>query len=204
MDVVDPITVIEFGSVADFESNDMIGDLGQSQEIGANATIVTLTNNNVSRTGYLNDLQIYGRALYAYRSQILTAINQTGIDDGTGERKFSIRLDQITEVEKAQDYADFILGMVGIQRMGSTRVSVLANQSAALKAGLVAAEVSTLFTVVESVTGSNGDYYVNKIKYTQEGPALWVDLHVGPAARYNCFIWDRSHWDRESDARWAI
>jgi len=203
LDVVDPITVIEFGSKADFESNDMIDDLGQSQSIGANASIVTLTNNG-AKIGYLNDLQIYGRALYHYRTQILTAINSTSINAGTGEKRFSLKPDQITETEKAQAYAHYILGMVGTGRMRSVRIRVLANQTNALRVGLIAAEVSTLFSVAESVTGVDYDFYVNRIKYSQDSEALWVDLFAGSADRYNCFVWDRSHWDSDFDARWAI
>lgn len=184
IDLVDPIEVIEFGSVADYEKNDMITDLDWSQEIGANVTVVSMTNEHATNTGYLNDLQIYGRALISYGPMaVLEARDQTSIS-GVGEHRFLLKLDQVG-VNRAQAYVDHILSQVKDPHLRPVRIRVLANQSSELLAGLNTAEVSTRFTVAENVTGIDGDFFVNWLKYTQAGGQLWVDIIAGPSATYS-------------------
>ena len=36
----------------------------------------------------------------------------------------------------------------------------------------------------ETVTGISGDFFINNIKYVQDGQQLWVTIEAGPAARY--------------------
>lgn len=180
INVVDPIEVIEFGSVADFESNDMIGDLVQGQDIGANLTVVTLENTHVTDTGYLNDLQIYGRALYAYGSKTVEARNQASIDSGLGEKRFTLRLEHIVDEPAALVILNILLAQYKTQRLKLRGLKVLANQTAELRAGLIGAEVSTRFTLAESVTGIDRDLYINRLKYTQRGPNLWVEVDAAP------------------------
>lgn len=185
MNVVDPITAVEFGSVADYETNDMIGDLGITQVVGGNASEVTMENNHATDLGYLNDLQIYGRAILVYGSRTFEARNQVSIDSGTGERRFTLRLEHVNDDNAAQAYADHILSQVKDSHLSPIRVRVLANQDGLIMAGLIEAEVSSMFTLSENVSGIDAvDFYVNNIKYTQDGLQLWVELEAGPASRY--------------------
>jgi len=184
INVVNPITMVEFGSVADYVSNDMIGDLGITQVIGANATEVTMVNNHGANTGYLNDLQIYGRAILVYGSRTFEARDQTSIDNGTGERRFVLRLEHINDDNQAQAYADHVLSQVKDSHLSPIVLRVLANQDHYLMAGLIEAEVSSRFALSESVSGLDTDFFVNRIKYTQEALQLWVEIEAGPASRY--------------------
>ena len=126
IEIADP-PVYEFGSVQDFVSDDMHTDLGVSMEIGGNAVIVTLFNNHAWRTGYLNDLQIKGKGVYIYDAAILIAEDELSIDT-RGERKFPFRLDLLADPNKAQAYAEFILGKAGNPHIRAMNISFLANR----------------------------------------------------------------------------
>jgi hypothetical protein len=184
MNVVDPITHVEFGSVGDFETNDMIGDLDIDQVIGANMTEVTMENEHLTNTGYLNDLQIYGRGILVYGTTTLYARDTTSINSGVGERRFRLRLEHITDDARAQAYADHVLSQVKNARLAPIRVRVLANQDPLLLAELINAEVSQRFTLSESATGIDEDFFINNLKYIQDGQQLWVVIEAGPATRY--------------------
>ena len=180
INVVNPIEVIEFGSTADFESNNLIDYLDVTQVIGANKTIVSMTNTHGSTTGYLNDLQIYGRALYSYGSRTVESRDQTSIDSGIGERRFTLRLDEITDAIDALALATHVRKRYASSYARSRHIKFLANQSAGLLADAIAIEPSTRFTATETITGIDQDFYVNRVKYSIVGQQLWVDILADP------------------------
>lgn len=184
INVVDPIEVIEFGSVADFESNNLIDYLDITQVIGANKTIVSMTNTHGSTTGYLNDLQIYGRALYSYGSRTVESRDQASIDSGIGERRFTLRLDEITDAIDALALATHVHKRYADSHIRSKHIKFLANQSEALLADAIAIEPSTRFTATESVTGIDQDFFVNRVKYSIIGQQLWVEILADPVRSF--------------------
>ena len=202
IDVVNPITGFEFGSVGDYVSDNMHADLGQDNDAGGNSMIVRLTNNHPTKTGYLNDLSIYGRGIYVYDPLTLLDVDQASIDI-RGERRFVLRLEQIVDPRKAQDYASYLRGGYSNPHFRAGRIRFLANQTAALAAGALAMEPSTRFIAIESATGVSYSFYANRIKYTQDSQQLWVEVSAQPAGLHGTFIWDASHWDNVEDARWS-
>lgn len=201
VDVVNPITIIEFGSVPDYASNDLIAFLDQYNDPGGNAMIVRLTNTG-SVTGYLNDLTIKGKGIYVDDPLTLLNVDQDSIDE-RGERRFILRLEHIVDPNVAQSYASTIRGAYSNPHFRASRIEFLANQTDALATGAIAAEPSTRFISIEEVTGVSYSFYVNRIRYTQKGPNLWVRIAAQPAALHGTFVWDASHWDDVEDARWS-
>jgi len=55
---------------------------------------------------------------------------------------------------------------------------VLANLSDSLAGQLIAAEPSTRFTAIESVTGISKDFYIDYIEYKQDDTLLWVTIEA--------------------------
>jgi hypothetical protein len=179
IDVVDPIVTVEFGSTADFVSNDMITDLGQSQEIGGNMSIVTLTNNHATDTGYLNDLQIYGRPLYNYGTKSVEVRDTVSIS-GIGERRLQVYFDEIADIDDAEELANILLDQYSTSYEQARKLEFYANTDATLLANAISIEPSTRILVKETVTGIDKDFWVNRVKYTYDRQALWVTLLLDP------------------------
>ena len=202
LDVVTPIVGYEFGSVGDYVTDDMHADLSQNNTPGSNSMIVRLTNDHANQTGYLNDLTILGKGIYVYDPMTILVIDQDSIDI-RGERRFFLWLEQIVDPNVAKGYAGIIKGAYTNPHFRASRIHFLANQTAAIATGAIAAEPSTRFIAIESVTGVSYSFYINRIRYTQEGPNLWVTLSSQPAGLHGTFVWDVSHWDNVEDARWS-
>ena len=200
--VVDPVTVVEFGSTADYVSNNLAAFLSQANEVGANALIAHLTNTGTV-TGYLNDFQVYGLGIYHY-----SPIEMERRDDFdialNGERRATYRLELITDPNKGRNYADFILDKVGRQHVGLRLIRFNANQTATLAAAAVAAEVSTRFTLTEAATGLSEDCFINRLSFGYIDGQLEVDILAVPASTYKCWIWDSSTWDNSDGEGWAL
>jgi len=203
IDVVDPVITVKFGSVGDFTADDMAGDLVQSNTVGGNAIECALTNDHPYQTGYLNEWAVKGKGIYVYNPMTLVAKNQDSIDI-RGNLRYRLRLNQITDPNKAYNYAAWLKNAYGVPSLQAVRVIFLANQTEALTIGAVDAEISTRFTLIEAATGVSKDFFINKIKYTHRGRNLWVEILAKAAKVYDTFIWDSSHWDNEEDARWAL
>ena len=201
IDVVDPIVGYEFGSVGDYTTDDMHADLAQDNDPGANKMISELTNNAAQR-GYINDLTVKGKGIYVYDPLTLLEIDQDSINI-RGERRFALRLEQIVNPVTAAIYAKVMRSAYSNPHFRSTNITFRANQSAAIATGALAAEPSTRFIAIEPATGVSYSFYVNRIKYTQDGPSLWVTLKSQPAGLHGTFVWDASHWDNVEDARWS-
>jgi hypothetical protein len=203
IDVVDPVTVIEFGRRPNFTDNDLAAYISQSNEVGGNQMIVRLTNIHPTATGYLNDLQIFGKGIYVYDPAILEASDVASITLH-GRRLLPVRLEQITDPTIAQNYAAFILskGKVSLPKLHTIRF--LANQSAALTAAALGLHVSTRFTATESATGISREFYANRMRYVASDLQLWVEIQAEESPAFGTWIWDVSHWDDEDDGHWGL
>ena len=200
--VVDPVTVFEFGSRGNYVSDDLHAFLSQANEVGANATIAHLTN-TASKTGHLNDFQIYGLGIYHYSPIELEARDDFDIYSN-GEHRATYRLELITDPNKGRNYADFILDKVGRQHVVVRMVSFNANQDATLAAAAAAAEISQRFTLTEAATGLSEDFFINSLAFAYQGNQLEVTMVAVPWATYRCWIWDTSTWDNTDGEGWTL
>ena len=201
IEVVDP-PVTEFGSIQDFTSTDMDAYLTVVMDIGANMTEVHLTNTHPTQTGYLNDLQIRGKGIYTYDRILYDAVNMSSIVTRGARKKF-VRLDLLTDPTKGKNYAHFILSKVKGPHLKSTLISFLANQTSGLASSVISLEPSDRFTALETVTGVQKDFFINRLRYRLVDGMVWVDILPAPET-YGTFIWDTSHWNSEDDAHWSL
>ena len=204
-DVVNPIDTAEyeFGTLQESGSDNLHALLTQNNTVGGSSISCILKNTHSSATGYLNQFSVKGKGIYVYNNITLEASDSDSIDQ-VGERKFFERLDQIVDPGTAYNYAAFIKGNYAPSHIDTCKIRVLANQTDALAKGLIEAEVSTRFTVIEDVTGISRDFYVQKIQYKQEDTLLWVTIYGISSNVASAFIWNSSHWSSEDDARWQL
>jgi len=203
IDIEDPVETVEFGSVGNFVADDLAAFLSQVNVVGAHAMLSSLTNSS-SKTGYLNDFQIKGRGIYTDSPILIEVRDQDSINAGAGERRLALDLEQITDIQVGQNYAGWTLGVLSLPHINVRRIVFLANQTSALAAAALAVEVSSRFTLIESVTGLSEDFFVQRLKYTQIGTGLLVEILAVPAKIYKCWIWDSSTWDNDDQEGWAL
>jgi len=203
IDIEDPVETVEFGSVGNFVSDDLGAFLTQVNVVGAHSMAVALTNTS-SKTGYLNDFQIKGRGIYTDSPILIEVRDQDSIDAGAGERRLQLDLEQISDIQVGKNYAGWTLGVLSLPHINVRRIVFLANQTSALAAAALAVEVSTRFTLIESLTGLSEDFFVQRLKYTQSGTALLVEILAVPARVYLSWIWDSSTWNNADQEGWAL
>jgi hypothetical protein len=200
--VVNPVTVVEFGSVGDYVRNDLAAFLTQANEVGANALIAHLTNTS-NKTGYLNDFQVYGLGIYRYSPIELETRDDFDIA-ANGERRASYRLELISDPNAGHNFADFILDKTGRQHVQMRIVRFNANQDAAHAAAAGAAEISQRFTLTEAATGLSEDFFINALGFSYRDNQLEVTIAAIPAKAYTCWIWDSSTWDNTDGEGWTL
>lgn len=201
--VVNPVTVVEFGSAPDYSSNDLASFLTQANEVGSNQMIVHLTNTS-SKTGYLNDFQVYGLGIYHYAPIEIEKRDTFSIASGAGEQKQIFDLEQIGDPATGANFADFIADKLSRQHLEGVLVEFRANQDTALAALATAIEISQRFTLTEAQTGLSEDFFVNKIEYRYKDNQLDVSILGVPASRSDCWIWDTSTWDNTEAEGWTL
>jgi len=182
-DVVDPETAddFHFGSTRTPASDDMHADLSfvTSPVIGGSSLSVELENTSGS-DGYLNELTILGKRIKEYSSFSITKSDADSILQ-VGNRKYSNRLDLIEDAETAEDIVDALLAKYAPSHIDKCVVTVPANIDDDLATQFILAEPSTRFTAIESVTGIEKDFYINRIKYRQQDTLLWCTIEAEEA-----------------------
>ena len=84
----------------------------------------------------------------------------------------------ISDPTTAEDIAKSIRDKYGPSHLDSCRIRVLANLTDALAEDLIAAEPSTRFSIIESVTGISKPFLINTIRYEQDDTLLWVTIEA--------------------------
>jgi len=203
-DVVNPVTVYEFGATDDFVSDTHHAYLTQDNEVGATWMQCTLTSDPRSPTLYLNDWQIQGRGIYRGDGITLEAVDNASVAIN-GPKRLKIHLDQISSAVTGQLMADWVLRYVNTDGYAGLEVSFFACANATLVHQAMLAEVSTRFTLAESLTGISADYFINALTFRVVGQFLWVSLKAVPAAMTDGFlILDTGHLDSETDGRLGL
>jgi hypothetical protein len=201
INVVDPLvegTHIKIGTADDGTSHD-IHTFTATMVVGGNSAELTIVNGITS--GYVNFIEILGKGIYAYDPQIIEASDPTSIA-ARGELLLSYDLDQHDNPTTGQVFATYIKDKFKVPVMTPKRASKIANDDAALMAGMLAAEPSSRFAMAEEMTGLSSDYFINGITLDIEaGNILRFGLVCVKAESTAFFIWDTSKWD---EAYWAF
>jgi hypothetical protein len=201
--VVNPVTVVEFGSTADYTSNDLAAFLTQANEVGSNQMIAHLTNTS-TKTGYLNDFQVYGLGIYHETPIEVVVRDDFGVYSGAGERRAVYALEQISNLLTGELFADYYKDIVSREHIHGVSVRFNASQTQALAALALAAEVSQRFTLTEAATGLSQDFFINHLKYSLEDTKLICELLAVPVSRTTCWIWDTSVYDNTVGQGWTL
>ncbi len=175
-DVVTPVAAPHFGSAQNPASDDMHANLDDSDYVvGGGAVEVKLHNNHATNTGYLNEFTILGKRITEYDSITVTAKDEDSITK-VGNKRFIERLDLHADPTTAETIAKTIVAKHAPSHISTCRIKVLANLSDSLAQALLAAEPSTRFTAIETVTGLSKDFFINTIGYQQIDTLLWVTI----------------------------
>jgi hypothetical protein len=201
--VTDPVTAVEFGSRPNYFDNDLAAFLVQTNEVGSNQLIAHLRNTG-SKTGYLNDFQVYGLGIYHY-SPIETEVRDDfSIASGSGEQRLVFNLEQISDPVAGANFAALIKAILSRQHIEGVTVMFRANQDTTLAPLATAAEISQRFTLTEALTGISQDFFINKLDYEYRDNQLDVTLLAVPTSRTDCWIWDYSTWDNTDAEGWTL
>ena len=201
-DIVDPLvsnTHIKFGSLNDGASNDLIANLTFPMVVGGNFVEITLTNTGAA-TGYVNFIEIKGKGIYTYEPLTLEAEDAASIAT-KGEKILNVKVEQITNPNTAQAMATSLLQQNLDPAAVMENVRFLANFDDDFATAALTAEVNTRFSLIEAQTGLDVSAFICRLKYTQEGPLLWVDIipsiGLSSTAGVNWFIYDLAGhgWD---------
>jgi hypothetical protein len=155
-----------------------------------------------TKTGYINDFKIEGKGRYIYDKMSIFSKNDESVRH-RGKRLYLLRLNQIIDLAEAKEITDVFRGAYSTPHFRLGRIKFLANQTEALANGAIGIEPSIRFTAIENISGISYDFHVNRVRYTQDGPNLWIDILAQPQGFHGTFIWDFSHWDNPEDGQWS-
>jgi len=201
--VTNPVTVYEFGSAPDYVSNDLSAFLTQANVVWCNKLVANLTNTS-TKTGYLNDFQVYGLGIYHLQP---AEINVEAPAAGTAELgylKGTFDLAQISDIQTGQLFAYYYLHLIGDRHLHGIRVTFNASQTQALATEVAAAEISSTFTVVEAGTEISQDFFVNRIEFSLQDSQLMCEILGVPMSRTLCWTWEESEWDNTVGEGWTL
>jgi hypothetical protein len=146
---------------------------------------------------YLNFLQITGDT-YRATDNISFSIEDAASQALYGLRPMSLELEQITDLTSADMMADKILAETKDPIRKVNSVKFLANFSDAFATAALTVEPNTRFSMIEPQSGINGAYFAGRLRFSQQGTLLWVEIvpAQAPAAK-TYFIWDTADhgWD---------
>jgi hypothetical protein len=171
--IVDPLvagTHYKFGSVNDGVSQDLNADLTATLvTVGANSSTISLHNTGAI-SGYVNLLILQGLAIYTSDPYTATA--------GSGLRTLTFDMPYQSNPSMADAVCTYLYNMVTAAGYRGMRVDIHANKSATLMGAVLAAYMTTRFTISESMTGTSGAWWVNGYQMT-----------LGPGGRLDASWW---------------
>lgn len=161
VDIITPVSGTDFIIRDSDESNaaDITGDHTVTPVTGGNSVRWTITNNG-SVTGWVMTLQVRARGLYDYDPIISEAEDSTSKTDH-GESVLEIDMPYQNDVNIAASLAAYELAQRKDPRTFVPHVGFLGNSSDALMTAGLAREPGDEVTLVETVSGINGDFFIN-------------------------------------------
>jgi hypothetical protein len=137
-------------------------------------------------TGYLNLFQLRGLGIYPYNSYT--------IEVGTGGlRVETLEMPYQNNPNTANAVAAYLQSVSSDNALRACRVKFHANKSAELMTAAMTGQISTRWTIQETQTGIDGDYFINGRKRTISlGNRLDVEWLMVPAGTEALWILDNN------------
>jgi hypothetical protein len=175
-------TDYKFGTVDNGTAEDLNADLAITMvRTGANSSDMTARNNGAAG-GYINLLQLRGLGIYSFNPYTVTV--------GTGGLRVQM-LDMPYQSDPltADAVATYLQTISADNNRRGCRVAFHANKSAALMTTAMTGLISTRWTIAETQTGLNGDFFINGRKRTvSPGNRLDVEWIMVPAGTGTVWI----------------
>jgi|Deesub1362A_J573_1020465.scaffolds.fasta_scaffold03070_2 hypothetical protein len=197
VEVQDPVagTDYEFSS-SEGGGGDLNDDLQVVVTKGGNAAEFALTNNG-SGTGYVTKLQIRGKAIRIYDPVVQTAEDATS-QDQHDKRPLSLVLPYQDSPVVGRDFAQVTLQWYKDPTLWLDQVRVIGDNSDAEMLAALGVEIGDRITVQESVSGVDGDYFVNAVAgEILPGQRIAVTWTVVPATFGHYLILDTDKLDSD-------
>lgn len=175
-------TDYKFGSIDDGTTQDLNANLAVTQvRTGGNSSDLKAKNNGAVG-GYLNLLQLRGYGIYSF--------NQYTVEVGTGGlRVQTLDMPYQNNPLTADAVCNYLQSISSNNALRGCRVSFHANKSAALMTDAMTGLISTRWTIVETQTALNGDYFINGRKRTVSlGNRLDVEWLMVPASGAGAWV----------------
>lgn len=148
---------------------------------GANSCHITVQNTGTS-TGYLNLFQLRGYGIYPYNSYTVE-VGSGGLRVGKLDMPYQ------DNPNTADAVANYLQSIASDNTRRGVRIRVTANKSAAAMAFALTGNISTRWTVAETLTGLSGDHFVNGRKRTMSlGNLLTVEALMVPAGSSTTWV----------------
>ena len=191
-DVVTPLsanTHYRMSAYANVIDGDLNASLTITPTVGANA-IEAVLHNTAGMRGFINFINIFGRGIYYYNPVELS------VESGAGDKPVSYDFFYLSDVYRAKAFLTALHYRVSTEITHVNRVSFLADVDSTLMGYAMNVDIGDRVTIVESATGLNNDYTINKVTYTiQINGTLSVEWELEPADTHNYFILDSSLLD---------
>jgi len=158
-DIVQPLvasTHYKFGSTKG-SSSDLNADLTITLDaVGGNSATLTLENTG-TKLGYVNLLQLEG---YIVNTQNAVT-DSLDSNSGFSGRVLNFDMPYCSDSRLARNVRDYLYLRISDTDYQGARVSFNANKSAALMAAALSGDVSTHWTIRETLTALTGDWNIN-------------------------------------------
>lgn len=149
-----------FNTAENGSGTNISASLGVRVAVGANQSVVTLTNNYTS-TGYVTFFQLRGIGLYSFEPLTFVADN-TNSQDRYGVSEMSYELPYHSDPGIAEDAANYLVSTRKDPQTFIESISVILNNDVALMDDFLEDDVLFIgdrIAITETVTGLSSDHY---------------------------------------------
>lgn len=159
--------------------NDMNGDLGITVTFGANTAKVELTNDG-SSTMYINLFQLRGDGLFMY-DPVEYLIEDETAQAIYGDYVLTYDMPYQDDPNKGKDFGDHLQDVYGAPKNKIEQVVFVANYNETLMGYALNVDVGDRVAIIESLTATNDEYFVNGVEYRYFNGVLTVTWALAPA-----------------------
>jgi len=178
--VPEAVTDFLFNSLQDGTGVNLTSQISVSITFGGNTADVIVTNNGPS-DGYLTYFQIRGLGIYD-EAEVVAEAEDTDSQDEVGEHVLNFNMPYQSDARVAQNAAFFLLEQNKTQFTVPTKIGFIASGSDFFMRQAILREPSDRITIQDSVTGIDGDFFINGIRQSVDPEGvLMCEWTVVPA-----------------------
>lgn len=188
-DMVTPVadTDYKFGSSQGGGANDMNANLTVTATFGVNSVKLELTN-NAANSGWLNLMQVRGKAVRIFEPAVALAENSTSKVD-YGDRPLEMQLLYQDDPLEAQDFADTVLSVFKDPATKIKSAGFWANQGDTQMVDALETEPGTRTQISESMSAIDDEYFVDGVKLVvQDKQLLFCEWALRLAGENNFWL----------------